>query len=91
MLKFCRRPSCFCSWAFKASKVMPAVGTVVLPVVFPVVVTTVVASWNKALVSSSTSPSSNFMPFSSMQARMTCCSSFSWIRPSPIFRINKLH
>ena len=42
-----------------------------------------VASWKRALVRSSTSPSSNFMPFSSMQARITCCSSFSCISPSP--------
>ena len=74
MDKFCRRPSCLVNWALSASKVMPP------ELAFEL---TTVASWNKARVSSSTSPSSNFIPFSSMQARMTCCSSFSWIRPSP--------
>ena len=78
MDRFCSRPSCFVSCALRASKVMPPAAPWLL-----LVLVTTVASWNSARVSSSTSPSSNFIPFSSIQARITCCSSFSWIKPSP--------
>lgn len=70
MVRFSRSPSCFSSCALSASKVMaPRLSTS--------------ASSKSAIVRSSTWSSLNFMPFSSMQARITCCSSLCWIRPSP--------
>ena len=96
MERFWSRPSCLVNWALRASKVMPP--ELVLELKMKNIKLCVyilnshylknrylitVASWNKARVNSSTSPSSNFIPFSSMQARITCCSSFSWMRPSP--------
>ncbi len=43
-------------------------------------------TWKSACVSSSMESSSKFIPFSSMQARITCCNSASWISPSPASR-----
>ena len=85
MDRFCSRPSCFVSCALRASKVIPPAAPLLL-----LVLVTTVASWKSARVSSSTSPSSNFIPFSSIQARITCCSSFSWIKPSPVSKRKKL-
>ena len=84
MDRFCSRPSCFVSCALRASKVIPPAAPLLL-----LVLVTTVASWKSARVSSSTSPSSNFIPFSSIQARITCCSSFSWIKPSPVTQRKK--
>lgn len=70
MDKFSKRPPCALSWSLSASKVMAPrqPGS---------------ASSNMALVSCSSCCSLNSIPFSSMQARITCCSSRCWIRPSP--------
>ena len=70
MDKFSSKPPCFSSWFLSASYVM-------------VPLLSGSASSNSAIVRSSICSSLNFIPFSSMHACITRCSSWCWIRPSP--------